>query len=160
MPKNAHITVERHDDGDVMSNMVPLHTVVRLTLGNGMRFTLDSTAPQYGWNENITPYDLYARHRIDFEYKVTECMPSSRTSTPSKSRHKPFSQDEWKSTCLAEHAVGLVQDCFKVNGGLDGILCLEKGQFEERCRTLKATLESGMNAWVNVWQEEEASYKK
>lgn len=161
VPKNAHITVQKDNDGEFSSNMAPLHTVIRLTTRNGMRLILDSTASQYGWTENFAPYGLYSRHRIDIEREVTvREAPSSGTSGSTLGTPIPppdtIERDRWESACLAELAVGLVENQLRARGGLESILCLEQDQFEEECRLVGGALKTGMDAWLEAVASDEA----
>ena len=36
-----------------------LHSVIRITSKNGDKYILDLTGAQYGWQETVTPDDIY-----------------------------------------------------------------------------------------------------
>ena len=48
------------------------HSVLRVTLKHGDKYILDLTGAQYGWQEIVTPYDIYQQSKIRL---IEEVLP-------------------------------------------------------------------------------------
>lgn len=69
------------------------HTIIRVTMKNGEKYTLDMSGAQYGWHECITPWQLYKSSRVR---KVKEVVPFGHIKVFCKTRaSKMGKKQEW-----------------------------------------------------------------
>ncbi|KAK7696796.1 hypothetical protein SLS64_014198 [Diaporthe eres] len=150
IPKNAHTQVLEHHAGvRPRFNTTPMHTVAILRTKSGLQFVLDPTAAQYGWKENISPQETYARCRIHREIKTTVCLAPRSPGPRTEHTLRPEDESElahWTRKWVAEDVVDLVKDYFSATASLQDTLQLPQDQFEEQCLQLKEALKSGMCA--------------
>lgn len=88
--------------------------------------------------------------------KIRLALGSYGTEVPlPRTEHTPRPEDESELAnrirkCVAEDTSALVEDHFKMNGGLLGVLQLPQAQFEEQCRTLRASW-GQRRRWRRAW---------
>ncbi|KAK7748421.1 hypothetical protein SLS62_008577 [Diatrype stigma] len=56
-------------------NSLCSHEILRLTLPSGRQFALDPSAAQYGWHENLAPWEQYHQHRVDAISRIEMLEP-------------------------------------------------------------------------------------
>lgn len=138
-PKNAEITVICNG----FSNISMAHTVGLLTTQSELQFAFDPTAAQFGWHENLAPWEHYRRRRVDTEYTVDACEPLRMQRDRTKHTQMPADpalQQHWKCKCVAEEIVGIADDLF-AKVGLRHILDAPDSDFRRYLATFKEDLE-------------------
>lgn len=152
VPKNAHTTLEVERDEWFRFNMSALHTVAQLTTRSGRNFILDPTATQFGWKENLVPWETYAPYRIEF-YHFPEVKAHDPPRTPTEHTLRPESEagrSNWTSKVVAENILEVSEALLVEKGGLDRILQLPQDEFQELCWELKENIEPEMRHRDNM----------
>lgn len=107
--------------------MSPRHTVSQLTTASGLKFAFDPTAAQFGWKENLAPWDIYEQRRIDLKIPVT---PGELYQV-----NENDSRDSCASKEMRDMTVRLLRD-----GGFSDILSLSKTKFVDCLQSLERKL--------------------
>lgn len=145
-PKNAEITVICNG----FSNISMAHTVGLLTTQSELQFAFDPTAAQFGWHENLAPWEHYRRRRVDTEYSVGVCESLDDLRARTKSTQMPVHptlQQHWKRKCVAEEIVDIAEDHFaRVN--LSDILDAPDSDFRRYFAAFKQDLEESIGSSV------------
>ncbi|KAI3399141.1 hypothetical protein diail_7720 [Diaporthe ilicicola] len=137
VPKNAHITVNIETD----FNSSPLHTVSLLTTRSGLEFAFDPTAAQFGWQENLAPWWLYRRRRVDLLVNLSR--PITLVPRPSKSGKVHYRNFTW----AAEEIVDIAKACLPNGRVGGGVLDFSEEDFEAQRVALKQALKVWMTHW-------------
>lgn len=138
VPKNAETTVFYGP----LTNMSPHHMVSQLTTASGLKFAFDPTAAQFGWKENLAPWDIYEHRRIDFTVPV-ETAGSRSVSGPStlmntEALHQ-VTVGDWREYCVAQEMKDMTVR-FLGKGGPSGVLALPESEFVKRLQELERHL--------------------
>ena len=125
-----------------------LHSVIRITLKNGDKYILDLTGAQYGWQEIVTPYDIYQQSKIRLISKV---LPFGGTRQFCKERaEKTGGMAKWhhRTDIGFEIALnGLLKLWQQGTMSLSTLLRLPDDQFEKQQARLLEMLEAGMHMY-------------
>ena len=99
------------------------HNVIRLTLKNGKKFILDLTGGQYGWQETLTPYNIYQQSKIRL---IKEVLPFGGTRRFCKER--------------AENSGGMAKWHHQADIGFETVLNGLLNQWQQRIMSLTTLL--------------------
>ena len=126
------------------------HSVLRVTLGNGERYALDTTGAQYGWPETVTPWDLYCEVKVQ---SIKSIHPFGYTKEFCKARaEKIGGQRLWMEQILALFANSLEQTFAlwqRDNGSLSVLINLLDPEIDLNQASLLGMIEDGL------WRKEE-----
>ena len=131
-----------------------MHSVIRITLKNGDKYILDLTGAQYGWEEIVTPYDMYQQSKIRL---IKEILPfggmrqfckdrAENTGGMAKWNHRA---DNAFETALND----LLKSWQQRNKSLSTLLKLPDDQFKKQQAGLLEMLEAGMQTYKNYMIE-------
>lgn len=144
MDKPVHIT---HPDWDEL-NSVMNHEVLLATLACGEVVALDPTGIQFGWKENIAPWDSYLQHRISHlaERQVVPPMrPGSRFEVSANNMAGAGVTSSANSMLMEGVVLGLLPHIKKEFGGVSELLNLEKGEFNENRNAIITAAHGGLS---------------
>lgn len=122
--------------------MSPRHTVSQLTTASGLKFAFDPTAAQFGWKENLAPWDTYEQRRIEFTVPV-ETAGALSISSPSKLTNTEalhqITVGDWREYCVAQEMTDMTVRLLRGRGFSD-MLELPEAEFVDRLQALERDL--------------------
>ena len=151
--KNTRLRLLPADDTGTVDAHDYSHSVIRITLKNGEKYILDLTGAQYGWQETVTPYDIYQQAKIRLIKKVSPfgytrqfCKVVENMDGISKWHHDV---DVGFETVLNDILITWQHE----NMSLSTLLRLPDDQFEKQQAGLLETLEGGMQEYKQFMTE-------
>ena len=133
------------------------HSVIRLTLKNGEKYILDLTGGQYGWQETLTPYNIYQQSKIRL---IKEVLPFGGTRRFCKERaENSGGMAKWhhQADIGFETALNdLLNQWQQRNMSLTTLLKLPDDQFGRQQAGLLDMLEAGMQKYRDIMADSSA----
>lgn len=130
------------------------HRVIRITLMNGEKYIVDLTGAQYGWQEVVTPLEMYQQSKIRL---VKEILPFGGTRQFCKERaENTGGMAKWNhraDTAFETALNDLLKSWQQGNMSLSTLLRLPDDQFEKQQAGLLEILEAGMQIYRNYMIE-------
>ena len=131
-----------------------LHSVIRVALKSGDKYILDLTGAQYGWQEVVTPYDIYQQSKIRL---IKQVLPFGGTRQFCKERaENTGGMAKWNhraDTAFETALNDLLKSWQQGNMSLSTLLRLPDDEFEKQQAELLEMLESGMQIYRNYMIE-------
>ena len=130
------------------------HSVLRITLKNGDKYILDLTGAQYGWQEIVTPYDIYQQSKIRL---IEQVLPFGGTRQYCKERaENAGGMAEWHHRVDSSFETvlnGLLKLWQQGNMSLSTLLRLPDDQFRKKQAELLELLETRLQTYKKLTTE-------
>ena len=121
------------------------HTVIRITMKNGEVYAFDMTGAQYGWDECITPWNLYSNSRIR---ELMEIVPFGETKVRYKMKaNNTGGQSKWIrqiKDCFARYVECAMTLWQRDNISMTSLLRLPEAEFQRKQAYLLDAVEDAM----------------
>ena len=152
--KNARVRLLQASNTGTLDTTDYLHSVIRITSKNGDKYILDLTGAQYGWQETVTPYDIYQQTKVRLVKKVLPfgfirqfCKEGAENRGGMEKWHHDV--DVGFETVLND----VMKSWQQGNMPLSTLLRLPDDQFERQQAGLLETLEAGMQGYKQLMTE-------
>lgn len=127
------------------------HSVIRLTLKNGDEYVLDLSSAQYGWQEVLTPYNLYQQSKIRLIKEVLPFGGIRRFCNESAENSGRMAKWQHQADIGFEIALNdLLNQWQQRNMSLTAMLKLPEDQFGRQQAGLLDMLEAGMQKYRDL----------
>ena len=125
-----------------------LHSVIRITLKNGDKYILDLTGAQYGWQETVTPYNIYQQAKVR---QIKKVLPFGYTRQSCQEEAENMAgKEKWHHDVDVGFEIELndvIESWQQGNMSLSALLRLPDDQFEKQQAGLLETLEVRMRGY-------------
>jgi hypothetical protein len=130
------------------------HLVARLTMESGHQFALDISSPQFGWQECLTPWAEYEKHRIHNPSKMeTSTYPAGffMTAKPEHLQPEDYCMEKMR-WILYDQMKAATKNAALWHGFIDlqDVLRLKSGEFAKLKTDLMAQAKSALDRTVET----------